>query len=1300
MFVQFDEEHGWTDRDLLQWFSHYSRNLITRSAYLVIDGFDECPKAGRDFFLEWLCRRLTSEETQWKVAIVSRRPVKLPEELQTSREIDLSMFMTSNECLNTNTQPVAATELRNLLWRYRPELLNDEAWARLSNRIPNGDPLVQKIVLENSMAIPEWPSKLSVKELFDLAANEDSGDQILLRILDIVFQKLPDQFQVRTMLIWLLYSARPLSLWEFTSVMYPECLDNQHAGPGPGRVRDFVQICETRLRGVIEIRDMTVRIGDPRLRDLLIRSMSAVSPPYLWADIDAAQAAHDITKACLEFLARPDFQQKLELMFEQAILDDNTYGPVLDYTNFCSYAAYYWPQHAALIPTTMGLGLSSLLKEHKQTALNMTWLKAYWCLSNPVTRSRQPSKCVDVLLASLKLPHSNMRTWDPHDIVFVTERAAAQGHLEMINALLHLREQSSSALMDILIAAASNGQEELALHVLSHIDTKDGDNKIFMWPPCLIYRAAWLGMDKFAKALLEAGCSPEPGGPMARKLRVSPLQQATRHGHIGIMEVLLSHGADTSLTTAWNRSILFTAAFSGRPEVFKTLFEKGEVDMTAVDDFKMTPLAYAAHWGLTVAMKSLLQIGADPHDDKDLTSLNIGRLPLVECASRGHIESVRILLDNDADPNQPGPEGINTALWYAAVENFPQIVHVLLEKGANPNHPLLRRPILVDLVRKGNGVLSAKAELMKLMVASGARVDDADGQGRTALMHAIEARDEKAVAYLLELGASLNAEDRRKQRPLHLAAIYGSESILRLILTENPRLDCLDVSGRTALSHAIGSVNLARILLEKGANPDLTKYHGFTPLILSAAFGCTRTVEMLLDHGAQVNLQTDILGETAAWTAVSIAAGSDKPDIVKLLVDAGALLSHKTSRGSIPLHVATASTARVLLQHRKRFNIDEPNNYKTTPLHYAIRWSKSTELIKVLIDSGADLNLQDKGGNTPLSWAAFNGNREAVKLLLQEKDCDQGLASDHGWSPLHRATARNETLETVKLFVESGADVNIVGKSDIGSPLQTACRNSKAGKEMIEYLLDHGADLHAQAGTTGSAVSSAALYGTPEIISLLLQRGATANVVDAMGRTPLHFSCVGGVLNFQEIYKAGGNHNLGYKDKFQRTVFHWVAQHGLPQVLEDLIAELGTDLIDEPDIDGWTPLLWACWPGKLKTTDSGPDKDGDEPEQRQVRIFRILLENGARPDVSGKIGGAVWSLRDLALFNKLTWSCLQQVEDALTSITVKSIVPSEFTDSNKGRVGALMYKICDACYYVSDFCLDWRTYSAYHNQSQ
>lgn len=1281
MFVQFKEESGWTDQDLLQWFSQCSDYLLTDFACLVIHGFDECSETDRTSFMEWLNQTTTATETLWKVAITSRQHLELNAEKELtkcSRQVSLVGFRH-----NSSLRSIYPTELRGLVQRYRPDLLKDDDLIRSIdsgsiNLIAGGDDLIQKIAFAHLLPLPDWPGMKSPEEVFGPTTNISSNEDILAFILDKVLRKLPPAYNLRTLLIWLVYSSRSLSLWELVSVVNPACLDSPNAGPRPDIVREFTQMCETRLRGIVDIRDTQVRLRDPRLREFLVRSMES-SGTYIWSDIDASGANQDTAETCLQFLAKDDIQRELDLMSQETTLNETTYKCSSPYTNFCSYAAFYWPTHAALTPNSSGI--AALLERYRHSALTNTWMKFFWFLSNPVTRSKQPSESLDALLASYRLSHATVETWNSHSINFAAREAAAQGHSGSVEELLPLCEQSKPVLIDILKAATSSGKERLALHVLKHIRGLTFNSEAMLWPPFLMYRAAWMGMDQFAGELLDAGCSADPGGPMSEKSRLSPLHLAVRHAHINTIPKLLSHGADIRFLTQRNRNILFTATHSGRPEVFRILFERGRLDLTDTDEFKATPLQHAAGHGCKAAVKSLLRMGADPHDGKDLTASDIEWLPLTGAASLGCTESVRILLEHDADPNQPGPQRVNTALYYAAVCNFPHTLRVLLDRGADPDHPLLKDPLLVVLAKTSGISVADKKRLMDTLIEFKAKVDAADDQGLTGLMYAIRLGDEDIVTHLLNLGASIDTEDNEKRSPLHFAADCGSEAILKLILSKCPDLDHLDDRGRAALSYSIQNANMAGILLENGAKPDLTKFRGYTPLMFAARGGHSETVKLLLKHHAEVNLRSESQNGQG-YTAVFFAARNDHPDIVKMLADAGADLRKKCPYDETALHVASFRAASMLMLYRKRLNIDEKSLWGSTALHNAISHG-DMELVKLLVNSGADINAVDDNGDTPLATAAWNSNHEALKLLLQEEECDPRLSTgtNQGHSPLHWAVLKFETMETVQLLLERGAHVNLTVKGPAGSPLQQACRNTHKGKEMIDYLLEKGADLNAQGGSLGFAISSAALYGTPDMIIMLLERGATVNVTDSMGRKPIHMACMGGVDNFQEIYKAGGNQHLGDKDNLGRTVFHYAAQHGWPEILEFLIEELGTELLDEPDVDGWTPLMWACMP---RIQEPGVEKDVDGSRKRRLRVFQILLERGAKPDTIGKIRESSWSLREIMAYNDIDKQCLQLVDMALRS--GEPAVPSATTDASQVReIGALQEhgSQCDACYSVS-----------------
>lgn len=1274
IFKQINEEHGWTDRDLLQWFDSHRANLMAGFLCLVIDGFDDCPEDGQKLFLDWLARTMSSCEVPLKSAITSRKPGALSQELHKWKCIDLG----STTRQNLAAEPEYAMEQKYQLIRHRPELLDTDDLLQSIHTVCGADLLAREIMLAQAISQPDWPRKISLQAMFRLEEIENSGDGLLAKVLDNSLRRLQKDCQVRAMLTWLLYSARPLSVWEFASVIYPDSLDDLNASPTPEAVDAFIQTCQTCFGGIVEIRDQLVQLRHPRLRDILASPGPAEDPKYFWSGLDTAEAAFETTRACLKFLARPIVQHKMTEMTEIAALDEKTHWPLPNPTSFCSYAAYYWPTHYASIPDV--LEPASLLKNYRQSSTTSTWAKAYWTLDNPATRSEQPCDSVDALFAILGLPTPPFENWDPSSLHYAMCGAARRGRHEVVKTLLHRCEQSRSILMDALVAATSSGEEELILYVFKHLKeaVRVEDEKV-EWPPRLLYRAAWLGLSIFTEMLLEAGCPPEPDDPVTTKINWSPLHLATNYGHIATVDVLLSKGADASLVTSSNRTVLFISSHQGRPEMFKLLFDKGKVDMTKVDDYKTTALHYAAKCGLAAAVRCLLRLGADPHDGQDLTSSDYGWLPLVSASIRGHSECVRLLLESDADPNQAGLLWEQTALGYAAMFNWPATCRVLLENGADPNHARLKPPLLVGLMLPTRGMPfippPEKLELLNLLVEFGAVVNAVNETGQTALIQAIRSGDEGLVLRLLELGARVDLYDNNKEGPLHYAALQGSEPILDLILAENPELDCQNRFGASPLYLAVKFPKLLQTLLEKGANPNLPLYDDFTPLMRAVELDSKESAKLLLEHGAEVNAAIGAGKESAGWTAVVYAADFDNEGLLQLLVDAGANLSHKTEEGFTPIHmVSKPESARVLLQYRKRFDIDEPDKYGQTPLINAIWDSFPTELIKLFINSGANLNAQAEDGTTPLWAAARENDHKTVKLLLKEGECELELESRRWGSSLH-AAARFSDLEMVKLFVEGGADVHCTGAGLGGTPLQMACKNHKMGKEIVEYFLNRGAELDTQAGMLGFAISSAAASGSPETIRVLLERRVKTNVTDMMGRKPIHLACHGGHEQFHQIWGASGKCNIKDQDKMQRTVFHWAAQHMAPDTLEKLIADIGSEVsqvINEPDIDGWTPLLWACRPCDRGTNDE------EEQEKSQKAIIRMLLDSGASLQVAGTIGPStdMWSLRKAAVYSGMGKDVLKLLET--------NSEPSGEEATETFRVGDAKSELwCDACYWVS-----------------
>ena len=183
-----------------------------------------------------------------------------------------------------------------------------------------------------------------------------------------------------------------------------------------------------------------------------------------------------------------------------------------------------------------------------------------------------------------------------------------------------------------------------------------------------------------------------------------------------------------------------------------------------------------------------------------------------------------------------------------------------------------------------------------------------------------------------------------------------------------------------------------------------------------------------------------------------------------------------------------------------------------TPLYIAAQQGR-LEVMRLLIDAGADVNARTDDGHSVLAAAAWS-NTEAVQLLLDRGATASGDAL--------QAAAALGRIETAKLLVEAGA------------PLQAGLRGAaQAGRlELAKWLLEQGATGFGDASDPSSPLNLAALQGGPAMVELLLDEDADPNVLDENQQTPLHRAVAGdGDLRVvQLLVAAGAKLNIPNKD--------------------------------------------------------------------------------------------------------------------------------------------------------------------------
>ena len=355
-----------------------------------------------------------------------------------------------------------------------------------------------------------------------------------------------------------------------------------------------------------------------------------------------------------------------------------------------------------------------------------------------------------------------------------------------------------------------------------------------------------------------------------------------------------------------------------------------------------------------------------------------------------------------------------------------------------------------------------------------------------------------AVKAELEAGADVNgAKGSDFNSPLHLAIDFEADSAV------------------------------VELMLEHGADPNASghtpiwNHHGFfrnshrTPLQLAVERhrgNSIAIIRLLLEYGADPNPPTDYdrEDESPLFYASLVSYPADN-DIIALLLEHGADVNSRGIGGRTPLHRAAFSgyptTIDLLLSHgadiHAKTNADDSwfGARSATPLHIAANFNKHPESIALLLDRGAEVNARNIIGETLLHLAASNNHNTDVVLLLLSRGANVNAIDHSGQTPLHRATRHDRNPAVIPLLLANGADAN-AGNAYGDTPLHLA-----ESYEVMASLLDYGADVNARNRDGGTPLHNAVTGRYPEIVALLLERGARTNARSYQtGITPLHWA--------------------------------------------------------------------------------------------------------------------------------------------------------------------------------------------------
>ena len=616
------------------------------------------------------------------------------------------------------------------------------------------------------------------------------------------------------------------------------------------------------------------------------------------------------------------------------------------------------------------------------------------------------------------------------------EAATFSGHLEIVKFLLR---QDAPITRNTLQSCAYSGRVDILEIFLKVLSTSANPDKISRTATVqdllkALYAAALSGRTRYAERLLEYGVDPNEGTNTSYR---TPLQAAASQGHIDMIELLLRYTADVDSTaetkhfhlihtaTHYDKkspgTALQAAAFAGQFEAVTLLVKEG-ANVNLESGYYGTALQAAAAGGQHLILKMLL-------DHEANTNIICGFFgnPLQAAASKGSIIMSQALLDAGAKVNTAG--GIfGQVLQAAAWSGNDVLVRMLLDAGADVNargghfgNALQAAAVGCPVEETQTRFTIPKATTLPLEYQS--YIDRITDGMVISNMIASQAYGSMMRA----AGHSLSKDPMR--RGVH--TFPGIEAQLLMTREGEARKVLLDSSQNSS-----ENTEVVQQLLDAGADPNAIGGKHFTALQAACYAGHLGIVNLLLERGADLHASyEEIEYPWLKHDALRKAIDSAHSAIVKRLLDQGA-----DAKGS-----STKS--------------------KTSALHRAAKTNK--DIVRFLIDKGAEVNVQTTWGDTPdgetpIFLAVKEDKLDIVKLLLQH-GADVNLRC-RGTTSVLELSVTDQPLETTMTLLEAGADMESINATvqriftaDSWWSLEQ-WYPKKA--QTLQSLLDHGANVN------------------------------------------------------------------------------------------------------------------------------------------------------------------------------------------------------------------------------------------------
>ena len=700
--------------------------------------------------------------------------------------------------------------------------------------------------------------------------------------------------------------------------------------------------------------------------------------------------------------------------------------------------------------------------------------------------------------------------------------------------------------------------------------------------------------------LLEEGANPNSDDATDRWSGATPSHYACQHGWFDVVTLLIeSHQCKPDVRDSTGRTPLHYACRYEHTHAI-IVFLVMICNPNVTDKSGDTPLHKACQSGSLASTKCLLEPRLEKCDPNCKNNSGLTPLQVIKRDTRSSPNYVDIICEliqrgahcSSLDLSVFDNHG-NTALHNACQQGNLISARCLLQaKKCDPNckSECGLTPLLVTPARHSSIV----SELLQ----HGANPNSVDSDGNTALHKACRAQALNSVKCLLAIAkCDPNCRNKLGMTPLHVSTLENADTIVNELIQHGAKLNIASGSGNTPLHIAceLGMLKAAQYLSRApSCDPNIKNKKGLTPIQLTPhAFFMT-----------------------------------DTPALIKELVQQGVNPNIVDSDGNTPLHLACRAGDENIIKclvETEKCDLNHKNKTGRTPLHMTIL--QNADILNEFIRHGANPNIPNNDGNTPLHDACRLGSLIAVQCLLQAPNCDPNIKNQEGLTALQ--VTPPECINVIKELVLHGANPNAVD-SDGTTPLHRACHAGEL--ESVKFLLKTAKCDPNHVNVNGRTPFHMTSVKDSDILQELIRHGGNPVIVDKDGNTLLHIACmVGRLITVQHLLPFV---KCESKNKAGLTPLQ-VTSPSCTEIINQLIHNGANAIV--ADRDGNTPLHNTCSQGNLASVKcllnntkcdlNYKNKAGLTPLQvtspKCTEIIGELVQHGADPNVVDSDGNTL-----------------------------------------------------------------------------